>query len=73
MFEENVPDERTAIGGEEGPSEVVPTNTPMAHEGIKRVKQERVEEGQAAEIGPTVDPTKIVPRDPPPAVEAERI
>ena len=73
MFEENVPDERTTIGGEEGPSGAVLTNSQMVHEGIKRVKQERMEEEKAAEIGPTVGPTEAVPRDSPPTTKAEGI
>ena len=52
LIEEDVLEEGMAIGGEEGPSEVVSMNPPVAHEGIKRVKQERIEEGQVAEIRP---------------------
>ena len=73
MSEENVIDERTAIGGEEGPSGAFPTNSPMVHEGIKILKQERMEEEQASEIGSTVGPTKAVPRDSPPAAGVEGI
>ena len=47
LIEENVFDEGTTIGGEEGPSEAVLKNPPVVHEGIKMVKQERIEEGKA--------------------------
>ena len=73
LFEENLLDEGMAIGGEEGPSEAVLMNPPVAHEGINRVKQERIEEEQAAEIGPSINPAEAVPRNSPPTVEAKEV
>ena len=71
LVAENVHDERMTIGEEEGPSGAVATNEPMGHLGVKRVKQEIIEEEQAEEVGPTVGPTEAIPRDLPPVAEAE--
>lgn len=46
-------------------------NDPMEHLGVKRVKQEIIEEEYTKEVGPTVGPTEAVLRDLPPAAEVE--